>query len=694
MKSFYYQKFIFRVLLVFGLVFLSGCGEGEVTEVGPFAEDGDELEAEVVACISKGTPWAPDSVDGRILSGYLAGDTSDWVEIAQYNGYSLIVRANYINIHSSAAYYGNPAWQYTAYGKLKSYGSSNVRNQINAWFNGRASGAADNLHPNAMLRDYTVQNNALKVLGTCNTQNALGNGLSLPGKQQVGAGNDVAFALSWSESANYLSRSQFRSGLKKPDVPSQADAVENYNKISIPSGRDLGMWLRSPGDALSTAGALANADGPTGGRVYQMKLSERGYVYPAVWVDSAIFDLPAVACDISSAASMPAPAAAMATTKAATAVAAAAECPLENNYVQLETLVNMLGGDYTFDSGKKSATVKINAKNKTYTHFVRGTGNIAPFVDGTDGKMYVWYPDFLTDLTGHFGLKDSKLVDPSTQLTVVAEKYGLTRKSQIRALLAMNISAANPNEDAAKLKELSIFAFEGAGSYSGKGIEEPTHPAGRYGAMVVVVKKGQIVYITKNASTLPDNPKRRQRDSNGNRTDDYPPTVNEGFYSFESGFHPKYTRGHYPALNLPEVPAMRWDERLTPPNFTKSTSTAINIHTTLKTGANTGYDDSAGCQIIQANVFDKDGLSDYDAFARAVGFIGKDDNIVEKEGTTRTINGNAILVEGLVKTRNPDLSFREQSVLDQVSAMLVSGVDGIYAIDRSMTNLPKAWGLP
>jgi len=327
MKSFYYQKVIFIALLSFGLMFLSSCEDGSVTGIGhsdgsvqkydevvseqfeevafehPEKEDEAQGMPFAAACISKGTPGAPDSVNGRILSDYQAGDTSDWVEIAQYEQFSLIVRANYINIHSSAAYYGNPAWQYTDYGKKKAYDSSNVRNTINAWFNGRASGAADNLSTNARLRRYTMQNNALKMLGTCNTEKSLANGLSLPGNSQFGAGNDVAFALSWSESANYLSRSQFRSGSKKPDITSQADAIANYNKLSIPSGRDYGMWLRSPGDAASTAGALANADGPTGGRVYQMKLSEHGYVYPAVWVDSAIFD-PEEACEPSSAGAM------------------------------------------------------------------------------------------------------------------------------------------------------------------------------------------------------------------------------------------------------------------------------------------------------------------------------------------------------------------------------------------------------
>ncbi|MCL2011172.1 MAG: hypothetical protein FWG75_00015 [Cystobacterineae bacterium] len=325
MRSFYLRKWILGLFFSWALVFLSSCADGEVTGIASPDEDWDDLQVGIgipLACISKGTPGAPDIVDGRILSAEQAGDTSDWVEIAQYEQFSLVVRANYINIHSSAAYYGNPAWQYTAYGKLKSYSSSNVRNAINAWFNGRASGAADNLPSNARLRYYTMQNNALKTLGTSNTDKSLANGLSLPGSSQVGEGDDLAFALSWSESANFLSRSQFRTGSKKPDVPSQVDAIANYDKLSIPSGRDYGMWLRSPGDAASTAGALANADGPTGGRVYQMKLSEHGHVYPAAWVDSSIFD-PLEACEPSSEGAMPTPAGAMAV------VAAAANIPTE-----------------------------------------------------------------------------------------------------------------------------------------------------------------------------------------------------------------------------------------------------------------------------------------------------------------------------------------------------------------------------
>jgi len=675
MRVFYYKKYIFGALLGFGLLFLSSCGEGEVTGIGSSEEDGDDVLAGLstsAACISKGTPGAPDSVDGRILTQVQTGDTSEWVEIAQYGQFSLIVRANYINIHSSAAYYGNPAWQYTGYGKTKAYSSSNVRHQINAWFNGHAGGAADNLPPNALLRGYTMQNNALKTLGTCNTDKSLANGLSLPGNAQFGAGNDVAFVLSWAESANYLSRSQFRSGLKKPDVPSQADAVANYNKISIPSGRDYGMWLRSPGDAPNTAGSLANADGPTGGRVYQMKLSEHGYVYPAVWVDSAIFDLPAAACGVSSAGA-----------RAAAATAAAeSECKIEDNYVRLRTLVNMTGGAYVIPQGttKRTYDVTINGRTKRY---VEGEGT--PRVDPDDKEMYLWYPDFLKD----FYLWNARLVLPFPDLGEVAMAYGFTDNTlenkyatpRVRALLAMNLAGAHSKVEAEEAGKPIVFAFEGLGGDFGKGIESSTHPDGRYRAMVVVLKKGkaemegEVVYITTNASTLPDDPKRRQGQGNPRPINEtYPPTVNEGFYAFRSDWHPSNSRGRYPALKLPgALPAMRWNGT----HFVEGASVtdAINVHTTRKTGPDVSFDDSAGCQIIAANALtekeieDANGnkrnvqVSDYDRFAHAVGFVDEKQYVIGEDG---------------------DLKHNTEN-------MLIRNITGIYAIDRSMASLPEAW---
>jgi uncharacterized repeat protein (TIGR02543 family) len=150
-----------------------------------------------------------------------------------------------------------------------------------------------------------MQTNAINVLGTsCNPQTSLTNGFSKPTIYQVGIGNDIAFALSYGESANFCSKLYFMRQLYIANQPSSATAISNFNKIYIPSGYAYGMWLRSPGDISNTASSLSNNDGSVGGRVFQMSLnanscSEKGFVYPAVWVKSTVFETAPISYAIS-----------------------------------------------------------------------------------------------------------------------------------------------------------------------------------------------------------------------------------------------------------------------------------------------------------------------------------------------------------------------------------------------------------
>ena len=165
-----------------------------------------------------------------------------------------------------------------------------VRDKINAWFNGAASTAADNLVANARLRDYTVKNNALNIPGTASTAISLTNGFSTPTSTHMGTGNDVAFVLSYSEAAEFLSKTHDVRGMNPQVQPSNTNATNNFNKITIPQIYAYGMWLRSPGDISYTAGDLDYT-----GRTFQFQINpngnnERGLVYPALWVNSSIFE--------------------------------------------------------------------------------------------------------------------------------------------------------------------------------------------------------------------------------------------------------------------------------------------------------------------------------------------------------------------------------------------------------------------
>jgi hypothetical protein len=249
----------------------------------------------------KPKPGKPIGVDGRTLTTDMTGDTSDWIEIAKNDAYSLIVRKNFINVYQNKLMYGtvvynDPLWQNVSYGTSDNYLTSVVRTRINAWFNGSnpLTNEAERLPANARLRSFTLQNNAKHVLGTSTTSAALANGFSTPSIYIKGIGDDVAFALSYGESANFISRTHFlRYFSELSSHTSPAVAVTNYYKISIPPGYVYSMWLRSPGDVSGSAGSLSNNDGSMPGRVFQNSLSPSGsgygLVYPALWVGSGIF---------------------------------------------------------------------------------------------------------------------------------------------------------------------------------------------------------------------------------------------------------------------------------------------------------------------------------------------------------------------------------------------------------------------
>jgi hypothetical protein len=233
--------------------------------------------------------------DGRILPPDKSGDNVNWVEIARYGNYSLIVRSSYINWYTTSGYYGNAAWQYIPYGKTNDYNNSNVRTKINNWFNGANGVYGDNLGVNARLRRFTVGNNALSKQGTASDEAGRSNGYSLPTGTKYGTGSDIAFALSYCEAVNFISRSCYT--WQNGDKVSPSVAQKNYTKISIPKpGTGInasGMWLRSPTSykGVDYAGALTSVDG----RAFQFYLEhetgkQQGYLYPALWVESAVFD--------------------------------------------------------------------------------------------------------------------------------------------------------------------------------------------------------------------------------------------------------------------------------------------------------------------------------------------------------------------------------------------------------------------
>ena len=230
----------------------------------------------------------PNGSDGRTLDSTKTGDRNGivWVEIATNGEYSLIVRSNYLNVYPSGMK-DDPAWQYITYGPSTNYtdGNNRVRNAINNWFKGTAGSAADNLPANARLRDFTVKNTAISALGsgTATSGSGINDGFSKPTTEADRTGLDVAFALSYGEAANFLSKTYSYGGGQSSQ--SSNLAKNNFDKITIPSDSSYGsMWLRSPGVSPNVS------DLEYYGRVFHKSISENGLVYPAVWVHQDIFN--------------------------------------------------------------------------------------------------------------------------------------------------------------------------------------------------------------------------------------------------------------------------------------------------------------------------------------------------------------------------------------------------------------------
>jgi hypothetical protein len=166
----------------------------------------------------------PTLDEGRILTPLQTGDSENWVEIAKNGNYSLIVRAHYINIYENG-HKNDPPWNYAFYGANNAYGSSSVRSNINEWFNGTAG--TDKLPSGARLRQFTVQNNATSILGTGSNAVGLTDGFSKPNPTYAPSGNDVAFALSFGEAANFCSKTYFLRNSSPSDQKSPAIAAKN-----------------------------------------------------------------------------------------------------------------------------------------------------------------------------------------------------------------------------------------------------------------------------------------------------------------------------------------------------------------------------------------------------------------------------------------------------------------------------------
>ncbi len=201
-----------------------------------------------------------------------------------------------------------------------------------------------------------------------------------------------------------------------------------------------------------------------------------------------------------------------------------------------------------------------------------------------------------------YGIGDTYI--SAAELISTARANNLTAKSNAyKALLSINTKYAN-KLTAEERKGTAVFMFEGVGSNN--------DPSKRLNAMCVVVKNGDIVYLNRNSSTIPDYPFNPSR----NEGDDMP-TTKSGIYSFKTVNH----RGEYAALNVKNAKVVRFSSKK---SFYNSTSYGINVHRRSTDNIAGKYDNwvnSAGCLIIGKS--GKGTSSEYAAFIKAVGIVGK-----------------------------------------------------------------------
>jgi len=140
-----------------------------------------------------------------------------------------------------------------------------------------------------------VKNNAVSKLGSSCNSVSLYDGYSKPTSTLTRWGDDICFALSYTEAANFLSRARFIRDANPSLQMSVNAALNNYLKIVLsPNQAYKDIWLRSPGDVNGTTAALVYGETLNfhRGTVFQKySCDEIANIHPALWVESAVFDL-------------------------------------------------------------------------------------------------------------------------------------------------------------------------------------------------------------------------------------------------------------------------------------------------------------------------------------------------------------------------------------------------------------------
>lgn len=203
----------------------------------------------------------------------------------------------------------------------------------------------------------------------------------------------------------------------------------------------------------------------------------------------------------------------------------------------------------------------------------------------------------------------------AAELVSTATSHGISATSNAyKALLSINSKYA-PGLTSSQEKGTAVYLFEGVGSDSSS--------SKRLNAMCVVVKNGDIVYLNRNCSTIPDypfNPAKNEKTSM--------PTLKSGVYSFTTVNH----KGKYAALNVSGAQVVRFDSKS---YYYDSTSVGINVHrrdTDSIAPSNKSWVNSAGCLLIGKS--GTGSSSEYASFIKAVGIVKSNATAESKYSTS------------------------------------------------------------
>ena len=217
----------------------------------------------------------PDnSVDGatHIIPGSKLDDDSDWMAIAETDGYYLIVRLNTLPVGTI---------KYMASGNYN-YASSNVRNAIENWYDNTNTGPNTGASTGTLegLKSFAVRSDADTVVGQAGN---ITDAISTP---NVADGYSYPFALSYQETAKYMAVRWYYNANNNYKTGFCQYANSNWQALNNNGdGGSVVSWLRTVGFVAANA-ATVN----TNGHVGNYPVSGTWSVRPAMWVRAEVFD--------------------------------------------------------------------------------------------------------------------------------------------------------------------------------------------------------------------------------------------------------------------------------------------------------------------------------------------------------------------------------------------------------------------